>query len=74
MTEDEFFSLLDESPRTPYSLLVPTRQGETRSVLLSAFTGRVEFRSRVCSPRLERCRNRLKILEHLVERHEREER
>ena len=74
MTEREFFDLLDEAPRTPYSLLVPTRQGETRSVPLSALTGRVEFRSRVFFPRLERCRNRLAILEHLVERHEREER
>jgi hypothetical protein len=73
MTEREFFALLDEMPRTPKTLLVQTRQGETRSVPISALSGQVEFRSRTRFPRLERCRNRLAILEHLAERNERDE-
>jgi hypothetical protein len=72
MNSRDFFALLDEVPRTPRTLMVQGRQGEMRHLPISAFAGRVAFRSRASRfPRLERRRNELALLEALFEKEDR---
>jgi hypothetical protein len=68
MNEREFFALLDEVPRTPNSVLVRTRQGETRTLPISALRGRIETRSACRHPRVEARARWLELMGYLLEK------
>ena len=71
---EEFFDLLDESPRDSRSLIVQTPDGETRSFPIATAAKAYEVRARggkgTRRPRLQRARNRFALLLALLEKEE----